>query len=180
MSEEPSVTIDLPAMLERRSPALTRLARVPTPDEQLSVVLNTPNISPAQVDFARKWAAAENERRANFGRGWVKDATARNAQRARGLADAIHVDTQLANDLYDRARRGDFAAVDELFAEGARIRQRLRRYEQATVAIETTEETIGLVAADPVSHFYDFYGRYSALAEGLPTLAQALHERDQN
>ena len=42
-----------------------------------------------------------------------------------------------------------------------------------STALETTDETIALVSADPVAYYQEFHERYPALGHHVPTIAEA-------
>lgn len=156
-----------------------KLIHVHTPDQQLDALLNTPGMTPAEVKFAEDWAFQENKRRRAFGLDWAKQRKDESQSRAKQLSEAIFEDSQLANDLCDRARRGDFESVAELFAIGAQIRKRMAGYERVITSIDTTDETIAALEADPASWFHEFYSKYPTIAAQVPTLAVALADWHQ-
>lgn len=179
MSEHTAETIDLQGMLDAKSPALSplnRLHHLPTPAQQLEQVLETPNLSPADADFAKDWAKREQVRRENFGKEWVTDTRRRSEERGKDVSASMHDDRNELSTFAGRVEDGD-STSGELLARLAPFRERIKRYERAIEALESTEQTIAGVEQDPEGHFYAFYGKYAALADRLPTLVDALNER---
>lgn len=149
------------------------MPRIPSPDAQLEYILNRPGLTPKQIKQAEAWAEAEKKRREQFGQDWVKDTRARSQARSKEIDGHLHELTQASNDLYDRVRRHEFDDVKDGFREANILRKRLVLLERAIEALESTEETMTLVSGDPVAYFESFYDRFPALAEQVPTIADA-------
>jgi Zn-dependent protease with chaperone function len=176
MSEQPAETFDLQTMVDGQSPALRGLVHIATPAEQVEAFLNSPGVTPAQAEFASAWGKRREQEIANFGLDHVRDKRARNAEQMKSVGNEAYVATQAANDLFERASRGDYDSVDELFKIGAELRKRVTAVERAVVSVETSDELLDAVEANPEGWFYEFYSKYPTLAERLPTLASALTE----
>lgn len=176
---EPAKTIDLHAYADQKSPGIFgRTVHLPTPEQQLQQLRETPGVSPDQVAAGESWTDAEDKRRKNFGLDWVKERRSVNDAVGSEVAGAMFEDRNDSHALCQRAKAGTVTAA-ELLREAKELRDRMTYYERQVDRIEESERLIGEVEDDPAAYFYRFYSRYPILAERLPTLADHLYDREE-
>lgn len=174
-----SKSYDLQNMVEAQSPALVgRRIHIATPQAQVDELKNTPGATPADVEFAEKvWAPQQEKERADFGMQWARQTKARNEARSRDVSADMAEDRNEMFRLTQTIASGEVAGSTDLIKQAKVYRDRITAYEHAIAELETAEEMVAELEAAPESHFYSFYAKYPSLAERIPTLTDALIAR---
>ena len=150
------------------------MPQIAPPDDQLDSFRYQPGVTPNEVTQAEHWAQAENVRRRNFGLDWARRAEVRNGEVSTATGRELRDLTRQADDVVARAESGDYESLDDLFNELDNLRRAFIHHERAISALAITEQTIAEVKEDGATYFHEFFERYPALADRVPSLADEL------
>ncbi len=148
---------------------------VETPDEALERVRNIPGLSAQQLEDAANWATNQNHYRAEFGKKWVREKRSAIQAESKELDDLIFMVNQDSSKLRERLGKRELADTAEGFKETRRLAAMLTEYEARISALRTTHETAERVWEDPAAWYHEFFNRWTALRDRVPTIEQAIY-----